>query len=70
MAELVKKTTDYNKELINWFEVTYPGTSFTWVANKLLESFKLAHEENPIDYFAIGAQYLKKEIDDNERADK
>lgn len=65
MAELVKKTIDFNKELVLWFETTYPGTSFTWVANKLLESFKLVHEENPVDYFALGAKYLKQEVDDD-----
>lgn len=64
MAETVKKTLDINKELLDWLDSNYPGTSFTWIINNCLESLKKAHEENPVDYFAIGAKYLKEKIQD------
>lgn len=63
MAEIVTKTLSINKELVDWLNETYPGTSFTWVVNRALEKLKQAHEENPIDYFQIGAKALKKEIE-------
>ncbi len=62
MAELVRKTLEINKELVDWVESTYPGTSFTFLINRSLEMLKRAHDENPIDYAAIGAKYMLEEI--------
>jgi len=52
-------------ETVAWFEETYSGASLSWVLGLLLDEFKQVHSVSPVDLAHLGAQALKRKIEDS-----
>ena len=59
----LRKMVELDRELVDWFNRTYPRGNFSWVLNLLLSEFCKAHKETPQDYAALGAAELKRLVD-------
>lgn len=63
---ITKKIILNNEDDLKWYEEHYPGNSFSWLFTMLLAKFRETCEDGktPEDLALLGAQELKKEIDD------
>ncbi len=61
-----KKIILNNEDDLKWYEDHFPGNSYSWLFTMLLAKFREACEDGktPEDLARLGAQELKKEIDD------
>jgi hypothetical protein len=55
---------DLSEENVEWYEIHYPKGSFSWVLDLLLTNFRQAQTLTPVDYAAIAANKLDKDIRD------
>ena len=53
-----------NSEDVEWFGTAYAGAHLSWVLTMLLGEFRKAHNLTPVDYAAIAAKNLQKNIED------
>lgn len=61
-----KKIILNDEDDLKWYEENFPGNSYSWLFTMLLAKFRKACEDGktPEDLALLGAQELKKEIDD------
>jgi len=66
--DIIRKTVELRKEDVDWFEETYSGVtnnaSISWVLSLMLEHFREVHEHSPTDYARMGAEELKRRLED------
>jgi len=63
-ANALIRQVPFDKDDLEWFATTYPGSSVNWVLNMLFKEFRRVHSATPTDYAAIGARELKKQLED------
>ena len=66
---IIRKTVELRQEDVTWFEDTYAGVtnnaSLSWVLYLMLEHFREVHEHSPSDYARMGAEELKRRLEDS-----
>lgn len=70
MASTVRKTVEFDRDNLEWFEQHYPGTSFWWLQNELLAAFRNAHVHTPQHYAILGAQAVRELIESQIQKEK
>ena len=63
--QTTRKCVELNTVDVEWFESTYPEGSFSWILSMLLSEFKNATAQSPQDYAKLGAEAIKKMLQDS-----
>lgn len=64
----IRKTVELDSDNVEWFQDTYAGVggqaSLSWLMDLMLAKFREAHDKTPAQLAEIGAQELKRLLEE------
>ena len=64
MPKRHETTVKLDRDNVEWFKKTYPFGSLNGLLDALLGEFRKVHTVSPMDYATLGAQELKRALEE------